>query len=70
MKEYVFDLSKKSLMTQIFRYILVNLVALLQTFLMLFISTILLLYFSNENLTEIIAHSTGVVFQCLQVTCS
>ena len=63
MKEYVFDLSKKSLMTQIFRYILVNLAALLQTFLIsVYLNNFLLLYFSNENLTEIIAHSTGVVF--------
>ncbi len=63
MKKYVFDLSKKSLITQIVRYVLVNLAALLQTFLIsIYLNNFLLIYFNNNNLTEIAAHSIGVIF--------
>ena len=63
MKEYVFDLSNNSLATQILRYVLVNLAALLQTFLIsIYLNKLLLLYFDNSNFTETTAHSIGVIF--------
>tara|TARA_X000000950_G_scaffold289244_1_gene411203 strand:+ start:3232 stop:3618 length:387 start_codon:yes stop_codon:yes gene_type:complete len=63
MKEYVFDLSSNSLTTQVLKYVLVNLAALLQTFLIsIYLNNFLLLYFYNTNFTETTAHSIGVIF--------
>ena len=63
MKRFVFASRDALLSVQIKRFTIVNLVTLLCTFLIsVNLNNFLLLYLTNKNLTEAIAHFIGVIF--------
>ena len=66
MRNYVFSFRKNLFFTQIIRFFLINIIALLQTFLItIFFKYLLDFFLENIDIKELIAHTLGVSFPSL-----
>ena len=66
MRNFVFNLKKNLIFNQIIRFILINILALIQTlFISICFKYLLNIFFWNNGLADLIAHLIGVLFPVL-----